>query len=473
MPAAAHPATPQPDLLRKTYVSIIASRRDTTNASLGRGRPFDRRTLLRGAGAIGAASMALWPTACSSDDDALTFFFAANPEEADARLRVIEAFQRRHPDIKVRTLLSGADALLHESIYCAGGKCPDVLMAWEFTYSGLAERGVLLDLNTMLAQDNKFAAEIKSDSVAALYETFSYNGGQYAFPEQWSGNFLFYNKTLFAEAGVPPPPGRWDEPWSFGEFLDAAKTLTKRDRSGRVTQWGFVDTWAPYYSALLFGMNNGVPWSDPRINPTHLNFDDAAFIDGIQFYADLANRHNVAPTASEAQSMATTDLFTSGHAGLALGGHWRYQTLDRAPGLNFDITVLPVGPKGHGAQSNIGTTGLAIAASSPRKKQAWEFVKFAAGPVGQAVIAESGLFVPVLKSAIHSAGFAKAHSRIGNLAVLTGGPAHAEGLPVTPDWPKIAALIDRNISPVLRGVRPATTLTGALSHHIDEVLRTP
>jgi multiple sugar transport system substrate-binding protein len=81
--------------------------------------------------------------------------------------------------------------------------------------------------------------------------------------------------------------------------------------------------------------------------------------------------------------------------------------------------------------------------------------------------------VPVLKSAIHSAGFAKAHSRIGNLAVLTGGPTHAEGLPVTPDWPKIAALIDRNISPVLRGVRPATTLTGALSHHIDEVLRTP
>ncbi|MFZ0716279.1 MAG: sugar ABC transporter substrate-binding protein, partial [Mycobacterium sp.] len=76
------------------------------------------------------------PMACSSDDDALTFFFAANPEEADARLLVVNAFQRRHPDIKVRTLLSGPDALQHVSIYCAGGKCPDVLMAWEFTYAG-------------------------------------------------------------------------------------------------------------------------------------------------------------------------------------------------------------------------------------------------------------------------------------------------------------------------------------------------
>jgi multiple sugar transport system substrate-binding protein len=439
----------------------------------GRGTPFDRRTLLRGAGAIGAASTALWSTACSSDDDALTFFFAANPEEEDARLRVVEAFRRRHPDVKVRTLLSGPDALQHVSIYCAGGKCPDVLMAWEFTYSGLAERGVLLDLNTMLAHDKMFATELKADSVPSLYETFTYNGGQYAFPEQWSGNYLFYNKTLFAEAGVHPPPGRWNETWNFDEFLDAAKALTKRDRSDRVTQWGFVDTWAPYYSALLFGMNNGVPWSNLRMNPTHLNFDDAAFIEGIQFYADLANRHGVAPTASEAQSMATTDLFTSGHAAMALGGHWRYQTLDRVKDLDFDIAVLPIGPKGHAAHSNIGTTGLAIAASSPRKKQAWEFLKFAAGPVGQAVIAESGLFVPVLRSVIHSDGFAQAHKRIGNIAVLTGGPGHAEGLPVTPAWPKIAALLDRNIGPVLRGARPATTLTDTLSRHIDEVLRTP
>jgi multiple sugar transport system substrate-binding protein len=220
-------------------------------------------------------------------------------------------------------------------------------------------------------------------------------------------------------------------------------------------------------------MNNGVPWSDPRMNPTHLNFDNDAFIEGIQFYADLVNEHKVAPTASEAQSMSTMDLFSSGHAAMALGGHWRYQTVYQVKGLDFDVAVLPTGPNGHAARSNIGTTGLAIASSSRRRQQAWEFVKFATGPVGQAVIAESGLFVPVLRSAVESAEFAQAHSRIGNLAVLTGGPAHAEGLPITPEWPKIAALMDRNVGPVLRGSRPATSLADGLSHSIDEVLRTP
>ena len=417
--------------------------------------------------------MSLWPTGCSSDDNALTFFFAANPEEADARQRVVDAFQRSHPDIKVRTLLSGGNPLQHMSIYCAGGKCPDVLMAWDLTYAGLAARAVLLDLNTMLAQDKAFAADVKADGIRSLYDTFTYDGGQYALPEQWSGNFLYYNKKLFAEAGVRPPPGRWDQPWSFGEFLDAAKALTKRDRSGRVSQWGYVDSWVSFYAAGLFGMNNGVPWCTPRMNPTHLNFDNEAFLEGIQFYADLAHKHRVAPTSSDTQSMSTMDLFTSGRAAMALGGHWRYQTVDLAKGLDFDITVLPTGPKGRAARSNIGTTGLAIAASSPRKQQAWEFVKFATGPVGQAVTADSGLFVPVLRSAITSAGFAEAHTRIDNLHVLTGGPAHSEGMPITPEWSKIVALMDRNFGPVLRGVRPATSLANGLSHAVDGVLRNP
>jgi multiple sugar transport system substrate-binding protein len=433
---------------------------------------FGRRTLLRGAALLGTASVLPWPQGCSIDDGAVTFFFAANPEEADARMRIVDAFQHRHPDIRVRTLLSGPGAMQQIATFCAGGKCPDVLMAWEMTYAELAERGVLLDLNAMLAQDKAFAAQLNADSIPSLYDTFSFNGGQYALPEQWSGNYLFYNRRLFAEAGVSPPPRNWEQPWSFAQFLDTARALTKRDSSGRATQWGFVDTWAPPYSAGLFAMNNGASWCTPRRNPTRVNFDDDAFIEGVQFYADLASTHRVAPTVTEQQSMSTMDLFAVGRAAMALGGHWRYQTFDRAEGLDFDVTVLPTGPKGRGAHSNIGTTGLAIAASSPRREQAWEFVKFATGPVGQALIGESRLFVPVLRSAINSPGFEKAHSRLRNIAVLTGGPAHSEGLPISPAWEKVNALIDRSFGPVLRGARPATSLAG-LTGDVEEVLRKP
>lgn len=436
-------------------------------------KPFGRRSLLRGAGALTAASVAPWATGCAPDDyDALTFFFGANPDERNARLRVVDEFRRRHPDIKIRTVLSAPGVMQQLATFCAGGKCPDVLMAWELTYSELAARGVLLDLNTMLAKDPAFAAELKSDGIAAMYDTFTLNGGQYALPEQWSGCYLYYNKRLFAEAGLPPPPTVWERPWSWTEFLNNATALTKRGRSGRASQWGFVNMWFSYYSAGLFAMNNGVPWATPLKNPTHFNFDKDAFIEAVQFYADLANKHNVAPDASEVQSMSTPDLFAAGKAGIALGGHWRYQTFLQAEGLDFNVTPLPVGPRlsGQPARSNIGCTGLAIAAASQRKEEAWEFVKFATGPVGQALIADSSLFVPALRSALNSPGFASAHSQVDNLAVLTQGPDHSEGLPVTPAWEKIVALMDRNFGPVLRGSRPATSLAG-LSSAIDEVLQ--
>ncbi|WP_063061535.1 ABC transporter substrate-binding protein [Nocardia sienata] len=433
--------------------------------------PFGRRGFLRATGGIGALLAAPALAGCGDDDDdALTFFFQANPAEADGRQRVIDEFTRRYPDIRVRALLSGPDPMQQMLTFCAGGKCPDVLMAWEQTYAGLADRGVLLDLNTMLDRDPAFAADLPEGGTEALYDTFTFEGGQYALPEQWSGNFLFYNRTLFDEAGLRPP-GRWEDAWSFSEFLDIGRALTERDRSGEVRQWGFVDTWVPYYSAGLFAVNNGAAWASPRTLPDRCDFSTAAFIEGVQFYADLANRYRVAPSPAEQQSISAMDLFTQGKAALAMGGHWRYQTFAAADDLDFDVTALPAGRPLSGARSNIGTTGLAISAGSRRKEQAWEFLKFAAGPVGQAVVAQTGLFVPARGSAVRSAGFAAAHSDIHNLDILVDGPAHSAPLPVTAQWPRIEALMDRYIGPVLRGAAPATSLADHLAPEADEVLR--
>lgn len=146
-------------------------------------RPFGRRSLLRGAGALSAAALAPWSAGCGSDDDgALTFFFAANPEERDARMRIIDEFARRHPDIKVRAVLSGPGVMQQLSTFCVGGRCPDVLMAWELSYAELADRGVLLDLGPLLARDKAFAQQLQADSIPALYETSPSTASSTPFP---------------------------------------------------------------------------------------------------------------------------------------------------------------------------------------------------------------------------------------------------------------------------------------------------
>src|SRR4029077_6006115 len=98
------------------------------------------------------------------------------------RRRMLQAFRGGHAGVRVRTVLSGPDPMQQMSTFCAGGKCPDVMMAWELTYAGLAERGVLADLNTMLARDPGFAAQLYADGITGLYDTFTFGDGQYAFP---------------------------------------------------------------------------------------------------------------------------------------------------------------------------------------------------------------------------------------------------------------------------------------------------
>jgi multiple sugar transport system substrate-binding protein len=370
-------------------------------------------------------------------------------------------------------IAGGLDVQQQVLTYCSGGKCPDVLMVWELRYAELAALGILADLNQMLAVEPRYCSELKLDSYPALYNTFTFSGGQYALPEQWSGIFVYFNKTLFADAGLPPPPRRWSSGWSFAEFLDAARALTKRDRSGRVLQWGCVDAWTPYWTAGCFGMNNGVDWFAPPRTPARCNIDDPRFIEGFQFYADLSVRHRVAPRVDDEQSVTAQSLFASGRAGMAVVGHWMYSTFVKQRDLDFDVTVLPVGPHGAMARSDVGTTGLAIAASSPRKRQAWEFVKFATGPIGQQIIADSGLFVPVLKSVVDSPGFVRAHRRIGNLDVLTEGPNNSHHIAVTPAWPEIDALFHRGADRVLRGAAGADWFADGLARDINAVLERP
>lgn len=429
---------------------------------------FDRRTLLRSAAAAGLLAAG----GCTgNDDDAVTFFFQARPEEARARLRIIDEFRRRRPDIKIRTILSGPDPLQQMLTYCAGGKCPDVMMAWELLYAGLADRGVLVDLRDFLGREPGYDAELREDGYATLRETFQWDGGQYALPEQWSGVFLYYNRKLFDQAGIRPPD-TWASAWTFAEFLAAAQALTHRGGDGRIRQWGFCDAWVPYFSAACFGMNNGAEWFSPPVRPTRTNLGDPRFAEGLQFYADLAVRHRVAPNVGDQQSVSAQDLFRSGRAAMLMGGHWLYSEFTGLEDLDFDVTVLPVGPHGGpGSITDVGSTGLAIAAHSPRREQAWEFVKFATGPEGQAIIAASGLFVPVLESAMQSPGFAAAHRNIRNLEVFTEGPANSRQLAVTPVWGKVESLLERGCNRVLRGAAQADSLGGVTARDIDALLR--
>ena len=270
------------------------------------------------------------------------------------------------------------------------------------------------------------------------------------------------------------PPQTWEQPWSFGEFLATARALTKRDAIRADRAVGFRQ----YLGLVLLGRAVRDEQRRSVVHPADES-DPLQFRQrGVHGGGAVLRRpgQQVQGRAQRIRGAVDVDarLVRGGQ-----GGDRARRTLaipdihsSRRPG--FRCCAIAGGPtpaRGRPRWSNIGSTGLAISASSQRKEQAWEFVKFATGPVGQALIAESCLFVPVLRSALARRDSPRPTGGSATSPCLprdrpfgraAGHPGVGKGQ--CPDGPQLRARAARS--------RPATSLTG-LSRAVDEVLRSP
>lgn len=435
---------------------------------------LNRRSLLKSSAAGIAAGLVGSHLSFASAQDLepaeLRFYFGANPDEAKTRQTIIDAFMEKFPQINIKPQIAEGDAVQELQIQFAGGDGPDIMMAWELNYSGLAERGIYRDLTPYIDNDPDYKKVVDQDHEPALLTMFNYKDQQLVLPEQYAGVVLYYNKKHFEEAGVTPPPADWtDTTWTYDKFLETAKALTKED-GGRISQFGFTDAWWPPLSAMVIGTCNGAQWFDQYVLPTKSTISDPKMVEALQWYADLAYKEHVAPTAEQSQTQAGADLFMAGRASMALVGHWMYPAFSGVDGLDFDIGVFPVGPQGTTPKSDLGSTGLSISSSTKYPDQAWEFIKFSTGPEGQKLIAESGLFVPVLKSVAASDSYKNAHTKIENAHVFTDAMANSVSLPISPKWNEIMTTWEREITGVLQGKATAADVLPKLEGEINKIL---
>lgn len=434
----------------------------------------DRRALLQMAGAAALAGTAATRPQPSRAQDLepaeLRFYFGANPDEAKTRQKIIDAFQEKYPQIKIKPQVAEGDAVQQLQIMFAGNDGPDIMMAWELNYSGLAERNIYADLQPYIDADEEYKKVVEEDHEPSLLGMFNYKDQQLVLPEQFAGVVLYYNTKMFEEAGVEPPPADWtDTNWTYDKFLETATALTKSE-GGRTSQFGFTDAWWPPLSAMVIGTCNGANWFDQYVLPNESTIAEPKMVEALQWYADLAYVHGVAPTAEQSQTQAGADLFMAGRAAMALVGHWMYPAFSGVDGLEFDIGVFPVGPQGTTPKSDLGSTGLSMSSATKYPDQAWEFIKFSTGPEGQALIAESGLFVPVLKSVAASDAFVNAHDKIKNVNVYTDAMANSVELPISPKWNEIMVTWEREVTKVLQGKASAEETLPPLQDEINKIL---
>lgn len=291
----------------------------------------------------------------------------------------IDAFTKANPGVKIDPIdIPSADYGTKLSVMLNGKSEVDVFWVKDAdTIYPIAQRGQMADLGAYITRDGVDLAEYNG-----LAENFAIDGKQIALPFRTDYYTLFYNKDIFDAAGVEYPSN--DMTWADFEAL--AKQLTSGEGADKKygahfhTWQALVENWA-----VQDGKNTIMATDYSFFKPYYemalrMQNDDKSVMD----YGTLktANLHY-------------SSVFADGSVAMMPMGTWFAATMiDKInkgeSKVNWGVATLPH-PDGLAAGNVVGsTTPIAVNAASENKDLAWEFVKFATGAEGAAVVAGLG-----------------------------------------------------------------------------------
>lgn len=171
----------------------------------------------------------------------------------------------------------------------------------------------------------------KSNILENVLELSHVDGKLYGTPMQYNVTYLYWNKTLFAEAGLDPEKA----PATLDELTEYAVKLTNPDKN----QFGLALPTNATYMQFLWA--NGGDADDPATGTNLLDSEEN--IKTLTWLQDLTVNKKVSPnniTGAEADTM-----LQAGQIGMYMSGPWQINGL-RAQGIDFGIAPCVAGSAG-------------------------------------------------------------------------------------------------------------------------------
>lgn len=357
--------------------------------SKSRGPKFTRRTLAKTSvtAAIGLAASHYAAPQSSAKQSGEISFMNWDVVEGTPLDTVLERFQEQ-TGISVNVQPAPTqDYTTRMRTLLASGSPPDVMRIDDDLVRGFAEANQLLDLTELIEQSD--------------IDTSEFAEALYRFPVQLDGTHpawvigvqprvIFYNVTMFEEAGVPLPPSTWTgEGWTWDDFLNTAQQLTDADAQ----RWGALIYGDNAYEQT-FSVNNGVEGGIYSPDGSEFTLASEQGAEAVQWVTDLACVHEVQPPWSQIQQdQARQQLFASGRVGMLFGAFGLVPYFkENISDFTWDVAPVPakVSQKQEGSQ-----IVFTIPQDAANKEAAWELLKFMSSAEAGEIFAEAGYFIPI------------------------------------------------------------------------------
>ncbi len=265
----------------------------------------------------------------------------------------------------------------------AGGVGPDAVV-WETKQMyAYAAKGFFLPLDDLVTNSAVFK---KDDFFPTDWDVCWFKGHMYLVPFDNSPSMVWYNPDLFDEAGVPYPPTEFGK-WTWLDWLDTAKKLTKGEGAEKVFGWA-GERWWVYL--LPWVWSNGGMWLNEQKTECVLSSPESK--EALQWAADLVRVHKVQPVGDQIIQGGNSAMFQARRAAMAQKGTWWAQVLKAATkesGLKWNVAPMPDGKVGSYIR-NPGD-GYGICQGSQHRPEAWNLIEFMSNIENTGILIQTGL----------------------------------------------------------------------------------
>ncbi|MEU5860901.1 extracellular solute-binding protein [Nonomuraea sp. NPDC047529] len=298
-------------------------------------------------------------------------------------------FEAAHPNVTIKATVLENDAYKAKlTTITQSGKAPDVFVTWG---GGVLKQQIDAGLVKDVSGD---VAPVLDTFTPAALSAYQFDGKTYGLPTDIGLVGFWYNKKLFAKAGISAPPATWTE------FLGDVKKL----KASGVTPIALAgkEKWpGHYYWAYLAMRIAGLPaLQQAGVDHDFSKPDFVAAGQQVKALADLQPFQKGFLGAGYGTPDGQAATISNGKAAIELMGQWAPAVQkDAGKGLGDDLGFFPFpaveGGKGAIGDAFGGGNGLSVGADAP--PEAVEFVKFMTQMDQHTKAVEAGGVLPVLK----------------------------------------------------------------------------